>query len=111
MKDKDIFITDDKELVREYIFGGTKEKAIEMCKLISQYNIYDGFSGFGLYLYEARKDNPKIAQEVADKLTKLLDGQKEETHHVWIVLQEVMKWMAGEASEEFKQKVESKEIT
>lgn len=103
----DLFVTKDEDLMKEMIFGGTKEKAVEICKELcnKEYDSYDSWSGFGLYLHKARVTNPEKSTKLAEKLEKLLDGQSEETHHVWIVLQEVMKFLAGTASEDFKKKV------
>ena len=104
---KEIKITKDKDIIRKMIFEGTEETAIEMCKEISkdEYGLYDGFSGFGLYLHKARLENPEKATKLAKRLKQMLDGKKEETHHVWIVLQLVMTWLAGQASDDFKNKV------
>lgn len=105
-----VYVTDNKDMIRKMIFDGTEEKAIELCREICRYNIYDGMCGFGLYLSEARRaENPGKARKLADQLSKSLtlmfDGNKEETNHVWIVLQEVLKFLAGTAPDDFKKKV------
>jgi hypothetical protein len=103
----DVFITDDKDKMRKMIFDGAEEKAIQMCKEICKYDIYNAMSGFGLYLHKARLKEEEIEDTIklARSLEKIFDGQKEETHHVWIVLQQVMNFLAGTASEDFKKKV------
>lgn len=105
-EDKVVF-TANKELIHDIIFKDHEREAIKMCKILAQYGIYEGFAGFGLYLNNARhtKGREKIEQEIAEKLQKILNGQKEETHRVWIILQAVMLWMAGGAPEEFKEAV------
>ena len=106
---KKVIISKDKEAIKHIIFDGHKEDAIKLCRIIKEYGIYEGFAGFGLYLTEARSSgNPKKEKELAAKLTKAFNGQKEETHRVWIVLQEVMKWMAGQATDVFKAEVDKK---
>lgn len=99
-------MSDDKELIRKIIFGNYREKAIEICKVLRKNNMYDGWSGFGKYLAEARCIDSEKTDEVARKLNDILDGQNEETHHVWLVLQEVTKYLSATQDEEFKEKVE-----
>ena len=106
---KEIIVTNDKKFIKKLIFDGTEDDAIKICKVIKEYGIYEGFAGFGRYLTHARGGKPKIEKEIMDNLIKVLNGQKEETHHVWIVLQAVMLWMAGQAPQEFKDKVNEDE--
>ena len=108
MEDKNIIITKNKELIRDIIFKDDDKEAIKLCKVLKEYGIYEGFAGFGLYLSQARhiRGNTKIEQEIAKKLQDILDGEKEETNRVWVILQTVMLWMAGGAPKKFKEALE-----
>lgn len=102
-----VFITDDKEIIRKIIFDGAEEKAIEICKELckKEYNINDTWSGFGLYLHKACVTDAEKSTKLSEKLENILDTQNEQTYHVGIVLQEVMKFLAGTATKDFKKKV------
>lgn len=103
----DLFLTKDKDIIRKIIFEGVEEKAIEICKELckKEYSLSDSWSGFGLYLHKARLDNPEKPTKLAERLEEILDGQREETYRVGIILQIVMKFLAGEATDDFKTKV------
>ena len=90
-----------------FVLGDYESKAVELCKIIKQYGIYESFAGFGKYMYEARRQNNNKADKLAKRLMLRLNGQKEETHHVWAVIETIMVWLSGRASKEFKDKVDN----
>ena len=111
-KDESIVIggkTDEfKDLNRKLIYEGTEEKAVKICKHLKENcPLNEGWVAFGLLLEKILVHDKARVKDISAELYKIATEQRALVElYDFIMLQHVMKYMAGKSGKDFLDAVE-----